>query len=48
MFFCLLLTPKQTMDRPLEKMHVVELKQFLRDNNVSLKGLKVKAQFVEK
>lgn len=48
MFFCLHLTPKQTMDRPLEKMHVVELKQFLRDNNVSLKGLKVKAQFVEK
>ena len=37
------------MDRPLEKMHaesVVKLKQFLRDNNVSLKGLKVKAQYM--
>ena len=36
------------MDRPVEKMHVVELKRFLRDNNVNLKGLTVKAQLVEK
>ena len=28
------------MDRPVENMHVVVLKKFLRENNVSLKGLK--------
>jgi len=29
-------------------VYVSELKQFFRDNSVSLKGLKVKAQLVEK
>lgn len=37
-----------SMDRPVENMHVPELKKFLRDNDVSLKGLVVKAQLVEK
>ena len=40
--------PKLMMDRPVEKWHVAELKRFLRHNNISIKGLKVKAQFVEK
>ncbi|PFX31353.1 hypothetical protein AWC38_SpisGene3816 [Stylophora pistillata] len=34
------------MDRPVEKMHVNELRQFLRDHNAILKGLTVKAQLV--
>ena len=36
------------MDRLVEKMHVNELRQFLRDHNASLKGLTVKAQLVAK
>ena len=36
------------MNIPVENMHVVLLKKFLRENNVSLKGLTVKAQLVAK
>jgi len=36
------------MDRPVEKMHVNELKELLHRKNVSLKGLSVKAQLVAK
>ena len=36
------------MDRPVEKMHVNKLKQFLRDHNASLKCLTVKAQLIAK
>ena len=40
--------PYVSMDRPVEKMHVNELKELLRSKNVSLKGLTVKAQHVAK
>ena len=36
------------MDRPVEEMHVNELKQFLRDYNASLKCLTVKVQLIAK
>ena len=36
------------MDRPVEKMHVKELKEILVRKKVSLKGLTVKAQLVAK
>ena len=36
------------MDRPVEKMHVKELKEILLRKKVSLKGLTVKAQLVAK
>ena len=39
---------KFIMDRPVEKMHVKELKEILLRKKVSLKGLTVKAQFVAK
>ena len=37
-----------TMDRPVEKMHLKELKEILLRKKVSLKGLTVKAQLVAK
>ena len=37
-----------SMDRPVEKMHVNELKELLRSKNVSLNGITVKAQLVAK
>jgi len=36
------------MEKPVENLHVNELKELLRSRNVSLKGLKVKAQLVAK
>lgn len=48
MFYCMFFVPYVSMDRPVEKMHVNELKELLRSNNVSLKGLTVKAQLVAK
>ena len=39
---------KFIMDRPVEKMHVKELKEILLRKKVSLKGLTVKAQLVAK
>ena len=39
---------KFIMDRPVEKMHVKELKEILVRKKVSLKGLTVKAQLVAK
>ena len=39
---------KFIMDRPVEKMHVKELKAILVRKKVSLKGLTVKAQLVAK
>ena len=39
---------KFIMDRPVEKMHVKELKEILLGKKVSLKGLTVKAQFATK
>ena len=39
---------KFIIDRPVEKMHVKELKEILLRKKVSLKGLTVKAQFVAK
>ena len=36
------------IDRPVEKMHVKELKEILLRKKVSLKGLTVKAQLVAK
>ena len=39
---------KFIMDRPVEKMHVKELKEILVRKEVSLKGLTVKAQLVAK
>ena len=47
MFF-LLNSIKFIMDRPVEKMHVKELKKILLTKKVSLKELTVKAQFVAK
>ena len=46
--FCFSLFGTLSMDRPVEKMHVNELKELLRSKNVSLKGLSVKAQLVAK
>ena len=43
MFF-LLNSIKFIMDRPVEKMHVKELKEILFTKKVSLKGLTVKGQ----
>ena len=39
---------KFIMDRPVEKMHVKELKEILVRKKVSQKGLTVKAQLVAK
>ena len=39
---------KFIMDRPVEKMHVKELKEIRFRKKVSLKGLTVKAQLVAK
>ena len=39
---------KFIMDRPVEKMHVKELKEILLRKKVSMKGLTVKAQLVAK
>ena len=39
---------KFIMDRPVEKMHVKELKEILLRKKVSLKGLTLKAQLVAK
>ena len=39
---------KFIMDRPVEKIHVKELKEILFRKKVSLKGLTVKAQLVAK
>ena len=39
---------KFIIDRPVEKMHVKELKEILLRKKVSLKELTVKAQFVVK
>ena len=39
---------KFIIDRPVEKMHVKELREILLRKKVSLKGLTVKAQFVAK
>ena len=39
---------KFIIDRPVEKMHVKELKEILLRKKVNLKGLTVKAQFVAK
>ena len=39
---------KFIMDRPVEKMHVKELKEILFRKKVSRKGLTVKAQLVAK
>ena len=39
---------KFIIDRPVEKMHVKELKEILLRKKVSLTGLTVKAQFVAK
>ena len=39
---------KFIMDRPVEKMHVKELKEICFRKKVSLKGLTVKAQLVAK
>ena len=36
------------MDRPVENMHVSDLKNFLTDHFVSFKGLKVNTQYVQK
>lgn len=43
-FYCTLSVFNVSMDRPVEKMHVNELKELLRSKNVSLKELTVKAQ----
>ena len=39
---------KFIIDRPVEKMHVKELKEILLRKKVSMKGLTVKAQLVAK
>ena len=39
---------KFIMGRPVEKMHVKELKEILLRKKVNLKGLTVKAHFVAK
>ena len=39
---------KFIMDRPVEKMHVKELKEILFRKKVNLKGLTVKGQLVAK